>query len=220
MNGKLPGGIIGIRQENGEYPIIDFTKGNYLLLYSGINIYGSNKFIEYVIIENTPDNGVSILGDNNILDHVISRYNYGSGFAIIGDFNTLNYCYAYRNNDLGTYYSMGDGFLIYGEINNIFNYCFAWDNANSGFNYVRTMNSSELSYLHSGSWNNGNVNVFTGKYDYDNGNALDKKMWTIQEIMESDPSFISNYYNKKYTLNIKDFPGELILMKNYYFFLN
>jgi hypothetical protein len=62
-----------------------------------------------------------------------------------------------------------DGFKILGELNNVFNYCFAWDNSNSGFNYVRMLKSSELSYVHSGSWNNGNVNVFTGKYDYDNG---------------------------------------------------
>ena len=201
INGKLPGGIIGIRQENGEYPRFDFTKGDYQLLFSGFNIYGSNKFIEYIIVENTPDNGISILGDNNILDHVISRYNYGSGFGVYGNFNTLNYCYAYRNNDISEYFSIADGFQIFGEINNIFNYCFAWDNANSGFNYRRLMNSSELSYLHSGSWNNGNANVFTGKFDYDNGSPLDKNMWTVQEIMKSDPNFISNYYNKKYNVD-------------------
>ena len=201
ISGKFPGGIIGIRQPNGEYPRIDFMKGNYQQLYSGINIYSSNKFIEYIIIENTPDNGITIMGNNNILDHVISRYNFGSGFGIYGDFNTLNYCYAYRNYDLNTNLVTASGFHIYGETNNIFNYCFAWDNANSGFNYIRFDNSSELSYLHSGSWNNGNVNVFTGKYDYDNGSPLDKNLWTIKEIMLSDPNFVSNYYNKKYNID-------------------
>ena len=199
--GKLSGGIIGIRQPNGEYPRIDFIRGNYQHLYSGINIYSSNKFIEYIIIENAPDNGITIMGNNNILDHVISRYNFGSGFAIYGDFNTLNYCYAYRNYDENTGLVTSSGFHIYGETNNIFNYCFAWDNANSGFNYVRFDNSSELSYLHSGSWNNGNVNVFTGRYDYDNGSPLDKKLWTIKQIMTSDPNFVSNYYNKKYNID-------------------
>ena len=201
ITGQLPGGIIGIRQSNGEYPRINFLKKINQKLFFGISILGSNKFIEYMIIENAPDNGISNMGTNNILDHVISRYNFGSGFGVYGDFNTLNYCYTYRNCDSNIHLVTSDGFNILGEINNIFNYCFAWDNANSGFNYVRLYNSSELSYLHSGCWNNGNVNVFTGKYDYDNGSPLDKKLWTIQEIMASDTSFVSNYYNKKYNID-------------------
>ena len=202
INGQLPGGIIGIRQSNGEYPRINFMQRFFFEeVYPGINIYGSNKFIEYVIIENSPEMGVTIFGDNNILDHVVSRYNYGSGFSVYGNFNTLNYCYSYRNGDTDIYSVKADGFYIFGEVNNVFNYCFAWDNANSGFNYARLFNSSELSFLHSGSWNNGNVDVFTGKYDYDNGNTLDKNLWTIKDIMESDPSFVSNYYNKKYNID-------------------
>ena len=93
---------------------------------------------------------------------MISRYNYGSGFSIYGDFNTLNYCYSYRNFDIDIYLDRADGFYIFGEMNNTFNYCFAWDNANSGFRSVSGLNTSKISYLHSGSWNNGNINVFTG----------------------------------------------------------
>ena len=206
LGGKLPGGIIGIKQENGEYPRINFIE-NFHELFSGINIYGSNKFIEYIIIENSPNYGLAVIGDNNILDHVISRYNYGSGFIVYGDFNTFNYCYAYRNCDGNIYSVTADGFTIIGELNNVFNYCFAWDNAKSGFNYARIFNSSELSYLHSGSWNNGNINVFTGLYDYYNGAALDKNLWTIQQMMESDPNFVSNYYNKKYNIDNAELDG-------------
>ena len=86
------GGIIGIRQPNGEYPRIDFMRNS-----SGFLISGSNKFIENIIIENVKDVGVVIMGDNNILVHVISRYNYGSGFEVSGNFNLLKYCYSYRN---------------------------------------------------------------------------------------------------------------------------
>jgi hypothetical protein len=202
IGGRLPGGIIGIRQSNGEYPRINFQE-NYRdeLFFSGINIYGSNKFIEYMIIENSLSYGITVIGDSNILDHVISRYNYGSGIVVYGDFNTLNYCYSYRNCDANQYSVTADGFQILGEQNNVFNYCFAWDNSNNGFNYVRIFNSSELSYLHSGSWNNGNIHVFTGKYDYDNGDPLDKNLWTIQEIIQSDPNFVSNYYNKKFSID-------------------
>ena len=199
ISGSLSGGIIGIKQSNEEYPRINFNKENEAL--SGIIITGSNKFLEYIIVENAPFHGVSILGNNNILDHVISRYNFGSGFDIRGDFNTLNYCYAYRNCGSSMHLINADGFQISGDINNVFNYCFAWDNSNSGFNYVKVLNSTELSFLHSGSWNNGNINVFTGNYDYENGSPLDKNLWTIQEIMKSDSSFISNYYNKKYNID-------------------
>ena len=202
LDGDFPGGIIGIRQENGEYPRINFVKEDEII-FNCIYIT-SNKFMEYMIIENSSYDGIMILGDNNILDHVISRYNFGCGFISIGDFNTFNYCYSYRNFDGTTFssaYSVAsDGFLILGESNNVLNYCFAWDNGNSGFNYARALNSSDLSYLHSGSWNNGNVDVFTGKYDYDNGSPLDKNLWTIQEIIKSDPNFVSNYYNKKYSV--------------------
>ena len=80
--------------------------------------------------------------------------------------------------------------------------------SNSGFNYVRIFNSSDLSYLHSSNWNIGNINVFTEKYDYDNGNFLDKNLWTIQEIIKSDENFVSNYYNKKYNIET-DKTGEI-----------
>ena len=63
------------------------------------------------------------------------------------------------------------------------------------------MNSSDLSYLHSGSWNNGNINVFTGFYDYNQGNILDRNLWTIQEIIKSDSKFVSNFYNRKYNID-------------------
>ena len=212
IDGKFSGGIIGLRQPDGDYPRINFQENfKDTQFLSGINIAGSNKFIEYLIIENSLSYGINIVGNNNILDHVISRYNYGSGFIIYGDFNTLNYCYSYRNCDASKYAVNADGFQILGEQNNIFNYCFAWDNANSGFNYIRVFNSSDLSYLHSGSWNNGNINVFTGKYDYDNGNALDKNLWTIQEIIKTDPNFVSNYYNKKFNFDnafLEDMPVE------------
>ena len=199
--GTISGGIIGVRQSSGEYPRISFLGSNNLKGLSGLTIIGSNKFLEYLIIEHSLTNGVQVLGSNNIFDHVISRYNGGAGFYIVGNFNTLNYCYSYRNIDLSVYQFDGDGFRIAGESNNVMNYCFAWDNANNGFNYVRLSNSSDLSYVHSGSWNNGNIHVFTGQYDYDSGYPLDKRLITLQEVLKTDENFASNYYNKKYNIN-------------------
>ena len=206
LEGTISGGIIGIRQENGEYPRIYFDRTDKIhdLFLGGLFVDASNKFVEYLIIENSFNDGITVTGSNNIFDHVISRYSYGSGFMIYGDFNTFNYCYSYRNCDTNSFlifFASGHGFRIAGELNNAFNYCFAWDNYNSGFSYARLFNSSELSYLHSGAWNNGNVDVFTGKYDYDTGASLDKNLWTIQDIIKSDPNFVSNYYNKKFDID-------------------
>ena len=189
-------------EKMGEYPRLDFTYKYLQRDFSGIEINDSNKFLRYIIIENVPYDGISIYGENNTLDHVISRYNYGTGFAIYTNNNILNYCYSYRNCDfdLASSSSIANGFKIEGDAI-VLNYCFSWDNSNTGFSYHRSSNSSEFSYLHSGSWNNGNFDVFTGKYDYDNGMPLDKKMWTIKQFVESDPNFETNYYNKKYNID-------------------
>ena len=40
--------------------------------------------------------------------------------------------------------------------------------------------SSNVTFRHSASWNKWSVDVFAGKYDYDNGKTLDKNMLTIQ----------------------------------------
>ena len=89
--GTISGGIIGVRQSSGEYPRISFLGSNNLKGLSGLTIIGSNKFLEYLIIEHSLTNGVQVLGSNNIFDHVISRYNGGAGFYLVGNFNILNY---------------------------------------------------------------------------------------------------------------------------------
>ena len=199
LTGEFPGGIIGKRQSSGEYPRINFSKTN--AADGGIVIFGDNKFLEYIIVEGSFVFGINVFGNNNGFDHVISRYNSYSGFIVSGDFNTFDYCYSYRNCDTEVSVVNSDGFKISSEINTVFNYCFAWDNGNSGFNYVRELNSTDLSYLHSGSWNNGNVNIFTGRYDFDQGKPLDRNLRHIQKIIESDPGFVTNYYNRIYNIN-------------------
>ncbi len=210
ISGTVSGGIIGIRQATGEYPRITFVESTKNRALSGLAVFGSNKFLEYLIFEHSLTFGVEIYGNNNVLDHVISRYNSGSGFLIFGDFNNLNYCYSYRNYDTFPFDKNADGFRINGEISNVLNYCFGWDNFNSGFTYVRALNSSDLSYLHCGSWNNGNINVFTGKYDYDSSYPLDKNISTVAEIIKSDENYVSNYYNKKFSLKNAEIEGESV----------
>lgn len=208
LGGSFGGGIIGVKQPNGQYPILNFKAlRNKSPESNGLIIVNSNLKVQNLIIENSPNYGIFVAAKNSIIDHVITRYNGQSGIYINsqGDYNTFNYCYSYRNFHMpnSTFQKDGDGFTI--EINsytNKFNYCFAWDNSKSGFSYYSDfMNqlantNEEFTYSHSASWNNGNIDVFSGKYDFDNGRKLDKNLFTIQEILESDKNFEKNY-NKK-----------------------
>jgi len=206
LSGNIKGGIIGIKQSNNEYPRIDFknSRDNKRGIRA-INITGSDKFIKYLIVENSSGNGIYIKGNNNTLDHVISRYNGNSGIQISdgADSNTLKYCYSYRNCDVKTFGKNADGFAPkLGPTNSKFTYCFSWDNSDDGFDSFDKVGdcTNIVTYLHSASWNNGNSEVFIGKYDYDNGKDLDKNMWTIQDIISSDKNFENNYKNKKFSI--------------------
>ena len=205
--GTKEGGIIGKQQSNGQYPRIDFKNArNAGSTARGFTINGSNQFIKYLIIENSGDNGIYIAGSKNIIDHVITRYNNDTGIQISNGAksNQLNYCYSYRNVDVGTFGGNADGFAPKLQASdNIFNYCFAWDNSDDGWDSYdyEGQASTTVSYLHCGCWNNGNPDVFTGKYDYDNGKVLDKGLWTIQQLIASDSKFESNYNNKKFSIS-------------------
>ena len=210
IKGTYEGGIVGIKQENGEYPRLNFKeqRDSVTLLYmSGISITGSNKLIKNLIIENAGTTGISISGQKNIIDHVITRYNGQSGIYLSPetDSNTLNYCYSYRNFHFLENRLVADGFTVeIGGINNVFNNCFAWENSQNGFGYNYwdgKHKNGALTYTHSASWNNGNMDVFSGKYDYNNGNKLDKNMWTIQQIIKSNPYFEFNYNDRFYSID-------------------
>ena len=207
LSGEKSGGIIGKKQSDGTYPVIDFQKARDSGATSrGFTISGKNLYMKYLIIQSAGDNGIWVSGSKNVLDHIITRYNNDSGIQLSDNasYNTLNYCYSYRNIDVKTYGANADGFAPkLGASNNVFKYCFAWDNSDDGWDsYDKEGDeSAKVEYLHSACWNNGNPDVFTGKYDYDNGKSLDKNLWTIQQLISSDSSFESNYKNKKFNLS-------------------
>jgi len=207
LTGSNPGGIVGIKQANGEYPRIDFKESRDAgATLRAVQITGSNQFVKYLILENSGGNAIYIKGSKNTIDHVIARYNANSGIQLSdgADSNTISYCYSYRNCDVKTYGANADGFAPkLGATNTVFNYCFAWENSDDGWDSFDKEgdNSAVVTYLHSACWNNGNPDIFTGKYDYDNGKALDKNMWTVQQLMNSDSNFESNYKNKKFSID-------------------
>ena len=178
-----------------------------MVYISGISHTGSNKLIKYLIIENAGTIGVYISGQKNTYDHVITRYNGQSGIYLSPEtnLNTFNYCYSYRNFHFLENRLVADGFTIeIGGISNTFNNCFAWENSQNGFGYYYwdgKNKNGELTYTHSASWNNGNIDVFSGKYDFENGKQLDKNMWTIQQILKSDENFENNYNKRIFNLD-------------------
>ena len=210
IQGSFSGGIVGVQQPSGEYPILNFKEqrdGATLLFIAGLKINASNKIIKNIIVENAGTVGISISGQKNTFDHIITRYNGQSGIYLSpqSDSNIFNYCYSYRNFHFLQNSLPADGFTVeIGGFNNEFNYCFAWDNSQNGFgyNYWDGKNKNgALTYFHSASWNNGNIDVFSGRYDFDNGKPLDKNLWTIQQIIKSDPNFEDNYKYKIFDLD-------------------
>ena len=206
LSGSKAGGIVGKKLPDETYPRFDFTKArNAGSTARGFSITGTNQFIKYVIVENSGDNGIFISGAKNTIDHVIARYNNDSGIQLSNDAdsNTINYSYSYRNCDVNNFGANADGFAPkLGASNTEFNYCFAWDNSDDGWDSYDKEgdNSATVTYKHSACWNNGNPNVFTGKYDYDNGKPLDKNMWSVQQLIASDSSFESNYKSKSFNI--------------------
>ena len=219
LTGPIAGGIIGMKQSNDEYPRLDFKKvrdkSNPKAISKGmLSITGSHKFIKYLIVENSACYGINISGKKNTIDHIITRYNNFPGISLYkAESTTLSHCYSYRNFGRNSHGELGDGFAIdLGSSNNtIFSYCFAWDNSNDGwlsFNNAQIDKSESISFLHSGGWNNGNIDVFTGKYDYDNGKPLDKNLWSIQDLINSDENYENNYKNKAFNIDNGKISGE------------
>ena len=214
LSGSTAGGLIGIKQSDDTYPRLDFTKARKENPgQAGIKISGSNQYVKYLIIDKSAGKGIWITGNKNLIDHVITRYSNASGIQIShgGESNTINYAYAYRNCDVGGYGGGADGFSPKLDAKkSVFNYCYAWDNSDDGWDaYDKEGDVTDyIEINHSACWNNGNVDVFTGKYDYNNGAPLDKNMWTIEMLMESDSNFESNYKNKKFSYENGKINGE------------
>ena len=60
LSGTLAGGIVGIKQSNGQYPSLNFKKArNENNKSPGIKITGSNQFVKYLISKNTVDHVIS-----------------------------------------------------------------------------------------------------------------------------------------------------------------
>jgi len=205
LSGTTEGGIIGVKQSNDEYPRLDFSKARKENPgQPGIKITGANQFVKYLIIEHSAGKGIWITGNKNLIDHVITRYCNASGIQIShgGESNTINHSYAYRNCDVGGFGGGADGFSPKLDAKKtVFNFCYAWDNSDDGWDAFDKEGdvTDYIEINHSACWNNGNVDVFTGKYDYNEGKILDKNMWTVQMMMESDSNFESNYKNKKFS---------------------
>lgn len=223
-----PVSIVGIQQSDGTYPVLDFSvfrdskigsTGGSLTSSSddsvGIRITGSNYTISSLIIQKAPDNGIQIKGSNanyNRIENCILRYNNDSGLQITGGAsnNTIRFVYSYRNCDVYTRGSNADGFSpkLGATTGNTFYGCYAWDNADDAWDSYDSTSSGftyDLSYEECAAWNNGNPKVFSGEYDFNNGNELDTDLFLVELIIKQDSSFASNYNNGSFSLPLASF---------------
>ncbi len=106
LSGTKAGGIEGVKQSNGAYPVIDFKNArNNGSTARGFTVSGTNLYMKYLIIQKAGDNGIWVSGNKNTFEHIITRYNADSGIQLSDNAvsNTLTYCYSYRNIDVKTY---------------------------------------------------------------------------------------------------------------------
>lgn len=213
--------IVGVKNSDGTYPILDFSsfRSSYIGKSTsdsqvGIRITGSKYTIKNLIIQKAPDNGIQIKGSNanyNTVENCIVRYNNDAGVQITGgaSYNTMKFVYSYRNCDIYTLGGNADGFApkLGATTGNSFYECYAWDNSDDGWDsYDKTDGLTyDLSYEWCACWNNGNPDVFTGKYDYDNGASLDTDLFLVELITATDSSFATNYKNGKFSLPTSSF---------------
>ncbi len=202
---------ITITRGEGYDGILDFASlrdGNAVedsIWKQGIYIRGSGYIIKDLIIQNAPGTGVKLLGEkacNNIMENLILRYNDGKGIGISNKAanNTVKNCYAYRNCDVVTCGNNGDGFTIpanAGSGNKLIN-CFAWENSDDGFDLFGTYEEVRIENCYA--WHNGDPNVYTGKYDYDNGKPLDEQLHLVKLFMQYDQNFKTNYESGNFKL--------------------
>ncbi len=214
--------IIGVQQSDGTYPVLNFkamrddaigTAPGSLSSSGdsdvGVRITGSNYVLKNLIIEKAGDNGIQIKGtsaNNNVVENCIVRYNNDAGLQITGgaSYNEIRFVYSYRNCDV---YSLGgnaDGFApkLNAGTGNSFYGCYAWDNSDDGWDsYDKSDGYTEdLSYEECACWNNGNPDVFTGAYDFEEGNSLDTDLFLVELICKQSSSFASNYNSGKLSL--------------------
>lgn len=208
--------IVGLQNSDGTYPVLDFSSflNSYIGVKTGdsqvgIRITGSKYTIKNLIIQKAPDNGIQIKGSsagNNTVQNCVVRYNNDAGLQITGGAysNTIKYVCSYRNCDVYTLGGNADGFapkLAAGK-GNTFYACYAWDNSDDGWDsYDKTDGLTyDLSYEECACWNNGNPDVFTGKYDFDNGDALDTNLLLVKLISNKSSSFATNYAKGTFSL--------------------
>jgi hypothetical protein len=119
--------------------------------------------------------------------------------------NTMRFVYSYRNCDVYTLGGNADGFApkLGATTGNTFYGCYSWKNSDDGWDSFDKTDSGytkDLTYEECACWNNGNPDIFTGKYDFDNGNALDTDLFLVELISKQDSSFASNYKKGTFSL--------------------
>ncbi len=208
--------IVGVQNSDGSYPVLDFStfREDYIGTSTsdsavGIRITGSYYTLQNLIVQKAPDNGIQIKGSsagNNVVQDCIVRYNNDAGLQITNGAysNTIRFVYSYRNCDVYTFGGNADGFApkLAAGTGNTFYGCYAWENSDDGWDsYDKTDGLTyDLTYEECATWNNGEPTVFTGEYDFNNGDDLDTDLLLVELIMEQSSSFATDYANGSFSL--------------------
>ena len=223
----------GLTNADGTGAVLDFAKQRDSCTGSGesstaIIIQGTGYDFTNIIFQNSGDCGLRIknktteAAGNCVFTNCVFRYNNNSGVAMTNGTHDCIFinCDSYRNGDIVQKSGAdADGFSVKigaGGGNAFYN-CRAWENADDGWDSYDRMRDggryvSDVTYVESLAWHNGNTNIFTGEYDYINGYPLDKNLLYVQAILASDPDFETKYNNREFEVDesvgkVKNWPN-------------
>lgn len=192
---------ITIRGSDEETTILDFSGWSDTVLGTaqesssrGVWLIGSHVTLENFILQSAPGVGIYMRESTcgyNLLQNVVTRYNLHSGVYVSTGAHhcTLRQCDSYRNCDIYKKGQDADGYSVSLELgaNILLDNCRAFENADDAFDNFD--NHNDVTYLDCYAWNNGGIDCYTGKQDYDRGLPVDRDLPLVRLMCKKRPDF-------------------------------
>ncbi|MDD2797259.1 MAG: hypothetical protein PHV20_01570 [Bacteroidales bacterium] len=142
-----------------EVPVLDFRNQAYNSSNQGVKISGNYVHFKGITVQGAGDNGIQITGSNNFIEFCVARWNCDSGFQLkTGSNNYILNCDSYENFDYesgGTaspdFGGNADGFADKQYTNtgtNTFKGCRSWRNSDDGWDHFEKIGNT----VHDSCW--------------------------------------------------------------------
>lgn len=137
----------------GETPVFDFRTQPYNSSNQGVKISGNYVHFKGFTVQGAGDNGIQVTGSNNFIEACIARWNCDSGFQMkTGSNNLIMNCDSYENFDYESggiatpdFGGNADGFADKQYTNtgtNAYKGCRAWRNSDDGWDHFEKIGNT------------------------------------------------------------------------------